>query len=170
MNDRHDDEPRTFFDQFKAAIGLRVGKHPGPKLDKVFWTAFAFQHEPDPNKLHVTHKYYGALSMFESCVVQAAIIKHFRKVGGYRPFTVQFSEQEFFGTDNTIAVLKPSGDESFILPYTRLEFDRLRLAIDMYRQDDWKYSPHVTTNQDLVHGVLDRYVLMHGRTIIGEWK
>ena len=160
----------TFFDRFKAAWGMKVGKNPGEKLKGEFWTAFCFQHEPDPNKLHVTHKYFGALSMFESCVVQAAIIKHFRTNGPYRPFTVQFSEREFFGPDNTIAVLKPADLESFTLPYVRFGYDTLRTRIDIYRQDDWKYNPHVTTNQSLVHGVLDRYVLMHGNVTIGIWK
>ena len=138
-----------------------------------YWTAFTFAGEPDPNKLHVTHKYFGKLSFLQSCALLAIIESFFDVTDGFRKFNASFSRADLFGPEKNIRVLRPVHWSDFEEGYKENSCHELRDLIEHFRVDDYpSYSPHVTTSfgESAIHGVISGYVLMCGESIVKKWS
>jgi hypothetical protein len=156
----------NYLERFKLEWKLKIEES---KLNRAWWTAFYFDFEPDPNSIHITHKFLGKLSMFESCAAEAAISKHFRRAGGFKPFPVAFDKVEWFGPNEDIRVLRPHDQVSFFHYYFDAQYHTLRTAINGLRRDEYLFNPHISTERPHVHGVLAGYALMHGQRIVRSW-
>jgi hypothetical protein len=139
------------------------------KASNPWWTAFYFEFESDPNVLHVTHKYFGALSTFEASDVEHRIDTHFARAHGYKPFPASFTKVAYYGPGEDIRVLVPLCSSSFFDGYLKGQYQTLRATINHFRRDDYPFNPHVTTDSESVHGVLAGYALIRGKEVIHRW-
>jgi len=125
-----------------------------------YCTMFGYSDHHDD--LHCTHKYLGDLSTKEVLEVSKIIDDYF-KDNPFTSFSPVFEEEDFFGPNNEVRVLKAKNPKSdFLLD--------LKKKLDKFRKDDYSYNPHVTTDLDKVSKSVTRYILTREDDIVREWK
>jgi len=133
------------------------------EIKDIYWTAFTFKSQPNPNTLHVTHKYLGELSGLDADLT-LKIIKDYWKEYPLKTFFAKFSVEDYFHS-GTLRILKEPATE--VSPFKN--FFKLRNQLDPFRVDDWAFNPHVTTKLPKVHAYIDSYVFMRNIEIVDRW-
>jgi len=115
-----------------------------------WWTTFLFKDIPNPNDLHVTHKYFGTVGeggLTEKHLEQVMeTLDEYFEDKEFHSFRVDFDEEEMFGEDKDVRVLSPSN----LSDTDKKEFFLLDLKekLDEIYPDDWaEYKPHVSTEE-----------------------
>jgi 2'-5' RNA ligase len=141
----------------------------------IVWTCFAPDSFNNPDDLHLTHKYLGKQSS-ENVELIAFIILRFTTI--YRkqitPFSLVFDKEDFFGSNNSIRVLRPTTTNGYFhhpfaswSPQVLKVFDSLRSELGNFRPDDFLFNPHVTTKTDsLLNLEFTKYCLIVDDEII----
>lgn len=134
-----------------------------------YYTCFTFS-GLDPDLLHCTHKYLGALSFAELYEAKYSIsifynLYYKMPIGFPR---IRFDQEETFG---------PAGFHvralTTVTPHRFRYWEPLQRELDRFRKDDYPYRPHVTTRY---HAVIDErfysYALVNSTTkeVIQEWE
>jgi 2'-5' RNA ligase len=132
----------------------------GQSMKKQYCTMFAFDDHHDD--LHCTHKFLGTLTPNEVKAIEV-ILKHYFTKNPFKSFKVKFDEEKFFGENEDIRVVATSTSTDKFLP-------DLRKTLDLFRDDDFDYNPHITTDQELINKPLTRYLFACGDDIIAEYK
>jgi len=130
----------------------------------LYWTAFTFRAEPDPNRLHVTHKYLGELSEVSASAALKRVSAYW-KVYPLKTFFARFSVEDYF-LEGTLRVIKEETPDASAFQ----GFWKLRKELDDFRVDDYAFNPHVTTALPRVHAYIDSYVFMRDLEIIKRWQ
>jgi len=134
-----------------------------------WWTAFMFEDTPNPNDLHVTHKYLGKLESDQIKETLSIMDAYFKKKK-FKPFQMVFDKEEWFGDEKDTRVLRPTDlpdkdkQEVFMLD--------LKSQLDeKIKKDDYpEYKPHVSTNDfDMVDRPITRFALMKGKNTYREY-
>lgn len=138
---------------------LKKGEWNGETL----WTCFAFK-DHIPDDLHCTHKFMGEQSP-EAIEEICNILDSYFEAQPFGPFQVLFKEEDWFGQNKDVRVLKPSQEAGKeFLPDLRKQLDPFMK--DWY--DGWK--PHVTTDMAEVNMPFTRYCLFQGDKILREYS
>jgi SPP1 gp7 family putative phage head morphogenesis protein len=126
------------------------------------YTAFLFAGVNNPEYLHCTHKYFGEVTPEQLSEIERMVALYFQERTPVAP-KVNFTVRKQYGELENVPVLCPDifslGD---FLPDLRESFRK-------FRQDDFSYSPHVTTELDAVIVPIDRYALVGQDGVICSW-
>ncbi len=130
------------------------------------YTAFLFEGQPDPDKLHCTHKYFGEVSDLGFTHIQSIIDEHFRNRIVRLPPRIVFSKKELFGPYKDIPVLLCSShapDDFLCQLRSKL------VALKVGEEDKYEYRPHVTTDRKIVEETIVSYALMVDGQVRRQW-
>jgi len=163
----------------KISVELKNGFKPWKEVleneedhKESWWTVFLFKDIPNPNDLHVTHKYFGDIGEeFTEENLESVIetIDGYFENKEFHSFQLDFSKEEMFGPDKDVRVLTPSSlsdiekDEYFLLD--------LKGELDDICPDDWPdYKPHVSTEEiTVVDRPIVGFALMKGSRPFREY-
>lgn len=127
---------------------------------KEYCTMFAFEDYHDD--LHCTHKYLGELTDNELKALKIILNFYFDK-NPFKSFKAKFDKEKMFGEEKDTRVLITSEKVSKFLP-------ELKTTLDLFREDDFDYSPHITTDEDEIHRPFTRYILVCDDKVIEEYE
>lgn len=129
------------------------------KSRPTYFSAFIFQGFPDPEVLHVTHKYFADQTPESAAEIEEIMDEFFASPKKF-PRAV-FSEQQMFGPDKDVRVLTPKSVD------LKAWFPELRDSLEKFKKDEHgEYKPHVTTDEDLIDLPFAGYGLMYDGKII----
>lgn len=130
-------------------------------MSKKYCTMFALAE--DHEDLHCTHKFLGNLTPNQVKAVEVILKLYFEK-NPFESFKVKFDKEKFFGENEDIRVLGTSeSNEKFLKD--------LRKTLDIFRDDDFGYNPHITTDElSVINKPFTRYLFTCGDDIIAEYK
>lgn len=143
---------RKFIDRGDGSLLMKSEDHG-------YCTMFMFDGIDKPDILHVTHKYFGKEFKDEKDIIK--VLKEFFDKNPFKPFTEIFDEEEFFGENNDIKVLRPKSNRNFLLD--------LKEKLEEIVKDKWpEYKPHtsVSANVDKIDYPIVDYVLTKGGRVI----
>lgn len=127
-----------------------------------YYTAFVYAKTDEPYVLHCTHKYLGALSRETALKIERAIDEYFLTRKPALP-RVAFTKRGYFGPEKDIAVLLPENSEAFD------SFAGLKSFLDSYRDDEYPFNPHVSTEATEVDRPFSHYALITKKGIVRTW-
>lgn len=136
--------------------------------DESFWTTFLLEGYA-ADELHCTHKYFARLSDGEAWRVFRILSEFFSpKAYTAEPFLIKFDHADMFGPEHNTRVLVLDKESTVTI---LLGFGALRFQLDKFREDEWHYTPHVTSPDVSVHGkfLVCGYALMKGKTCMAAW-
>lgn len=148
----------------------RVTKiHLGEAFEGKFYLAFAYKDHENVDTKHITHTYCGELDSFELTKLIQLCDNYFN-ANPFKGFKVEMNQEEFFGPEKDIRVLrplKPSDDSSSYLP----KLSKLLKDFGFNRSafKDEKYKPHTTTDLPEIKDTINRIGIYSGNSIVKEW-
>lgn len=122
---------------------------------------FLFEGVDHPDILHVTHQYFGKTFNDAKAIIE--ILEKYFKENPFKSFTVNFDNEDFFGADQDIRVLRPSKEDKI-----KFLLDLKSQLDDLYKDKFPDYKPHVTVsaNVEKCHIPITRYALVKGGDIL----
>lgn len=134
--------------------------------NETYWTCFAFD-GIHPDDLHCTHKFFGEQTDEAAQRIKTTLDNWFAE-HPYEPFKLPFTEEDWFGADKNVRVLKPVAKPRSFGTVFLMD---LRKALDAYAKDNYpSYQPHVSTpDREEVSMPFTRYCFCQGDNIIAEW-
>ena len=122
-----------------------------------------FEGETDLEHNHVTVVYFGKRTDEENEEIHS-IVSEWYNENDPTAFEASFTEEDMFGPNKDIRVLKAEKPELF--------FPDLRNILSKYNASKFKdsYKPHVTTDKETYHGKVNRIIFSKdGYQTIDEW-
>jgi 2'-5' RNA ligase len=135
-----------------------------------FFLCFGFRGHSDLRNFHVTLSYLGKPSTWNINEVKKMVDHHLKNNGqDICSFSILFNRPAMFGFDNSIRVLLPS--------YEDKEFTDVLFLKDLwrdckaFRNHDFPFNPHMTTELGSFMGVVDKlYLCGRSYKVYKEWK
>lgn len=128
-----------------------------------YCTMFLFEGVDKPDILHVTHKYFGRDYKEKEKIIET--LEAWFKEHPFKEFTVNFDQEDWFGENEDVFVLRPKSNKEFLLD--------LKAKLDELLPDKWpEYKPHtsVSGNVECIDYPIVDYALVNNGKVVWSVK
>lgn len=133
-----------------------------------YFLAFGFgENHAELRHEHMTLKYLGKINC-EGLRNLMRLVQEYFDVNKPRSFYINFNQEDMFGSDGTIRVLRPAKEFEDVYPLMRL-----RRQLDAFKKDDYLYNPHINVSHNDCTGFVGKinklYLCKKSYRVVAKW-